>query len=113
MKPEDLALLPRGMLPHVPPKAPPGDLSYYWRLRDRVPADHPLQRTLAPLEHGQFAEETVRDNPLMALPLIFAIPGYTAGKATGLIRGTRSPASWDEIFEGYAGMLRGLRGQRP
>lgn len=101
------------MLPFlVPPPPAPGDLYHYLRLRNALPPDSPLQSMLGPLEHGQFAEHSVRENPWAALPLLLGIPAYTAGKATGLIGGTRSPASWDEIFEGYGGMLRGLRAPR-
>jgi hypothetical protein len=99
-----------GMLPYfVPPPPAPGDMFHYLRLRNALPAGSPLQAVLGPLEHGQFVEDAVRSNPLSALPLMLAIPGYTAAKATGLIDNTRSPASWDEMFAAYRGMLRGLQ----
>ena len=99
-----------GMLPYlVPPPPARGDLFHYLRMRNALPAASPMQSVLGPLEHGQFVEETIRDNPWAALPFLLGIPGYTAAKATGAVSGTRSPASWDEIFEGYKGMLRGLR----
>lgn len=98
-----------GMLPYlVPPPPAPGNLFHYQQLRAALPPDSPLHAVLGPLEHGQFAEDAVRDNPLMAVPMSLAIPAYTAGKAAGLVRGTRSPASWDEIFEAYKGLWRGM-----
>jgi hypothetical protein len=87
------------------------DLFHYQRLRDRLPPDHPLHAVYGPLEHGQFTEETVQGNPLMALPLAVATPAYTAGKAVGLID-ARSPASLDEVLEAYKGIGRGLFSRR-
>jgi len=97
------------MLPYfVPPPPAPGNLFHYQQLRAALPPTSPLHAVLGPLEHGQFVEDAVQDNPLMALPLALAIPAYTAGKATGLIKGARSPASWDEIFAAYGGLKRGM-----
>ena len=79
-----------------------------YNLRDRYPANDYMQGILGPMEHSAFAEQWTRDNPWMAVPsLLFAIPGYTAAKATGMLN-NRSPASMDEIFSGYGGMLKGL-----
>jgi len=98
-----------GMLPYfVPPPPAPGDLFHYLRLRNALPPNSPLHSVLGPLEHGQFVQDAVQGNPLSAAPLMFAIPAYTAGKAAGLIPGARSPASWDEIFEAYKGLWRGM-----
>ena len=92
---------PKGMLPTDP--------YALYRMRASMAPNDPRQAQLGPLEHGAFVEEAVRENPLMALPMAAAIPAYTLGKATGLISGTRSPASVDEMVEAYKGMIRGLR----
>jgi hypothetical protein len=97
-----------GMLPFVPPPPAAGDLYHYQKLRAALPRDAALHSVLGPLEHGQFVEEVTRNRPWMSVPMALAIPAYTAGKATGLIRGARSPASWDEIFEAYGGLKRGM-----
>lgn len=66
------------------------------------------QELLAPLEHRAFAREWTREQPLLAIPsLIGAIPGYTAGKALGLIK-ARSPASLAELLAGYRGLGEGV-----
>lgn len=65
------------------------------------------QRVLGPREHGAFAESVVSENPLMAVPLLFATPAYSVAKELGLLK-TRSPASLDEVAEGYRGIGRGL-----
>jgi predicted membrane-bound mannosyltransferase len=74
------------------------------RLRKQPGADQAL---LGPYEHRAFAREWTQESPLAAsLSLPFAIPLYTAYKALG--RGnTRSPASLDEIKQGYLGLLEG------
>ena len=108
--PQDKRAL-RGMLPFVPPAPVAGDLYHYQRLRAATPRTAALHSVLGPLEHGQFVEELVQNQPWAAAAMPLAIPAYTAGKATGLIRGARSPASWDEIFEAYRGLGRGLRGR--
>lgn len=96
------------MLPG-PSAGPETDPYYYYKLRNQLPPDSPLHATYGPLEHGQAMEEMVGRNKLAALPLgMLAIPGYTLGKATGMISGTRSPASWDEVLEAYRGIARGL-----
>lgn len=67
------------------------------------------QARLAPFEHRAFAREFVRDNPVRnALSLGVAIPAYTAAKALGIIKGTRSPASLEEVKQGYKGVGEGL-----
>ncbi len=65
------------------------------------------QSVLGPLEHGAWAAYQTHKNPLMALPLMYMIPGYEAAKAVGLMSG-RNPASLDSLAEGYRGMWRGL-----
>ena len=67
------------------------------------------QRMLAPLEHRAYAREYTQENPWIAAPsLAVAIPAYTALKALG-IKKARSPASMNEVVQGYAGIMDGLR----
>lgn len=99
-----------GMLPI--PTAPAGDPYFYYNLRNQLPRNDPRQAALGPLEHEQFVQEAVQQNPLMALPMgLVGIPGYTLGKAAGMIQGTRSPASLDELLAGYRGLWTGLAGR--
>jgi hypothetical protein len=92
-----------GMLP-----ASDEDLYRYYNLRNSLPADSPLHAQYGPMEHGQAMREIVGRNPMMALPLgLVGIPGYSLGKATGMIQ-TRSPASLEEILQAYRGLGRGL-----
>lgn len=85
------------------------DPYYFYKLRSQTPADSPLQAAYGPMEHQQVMQEMVSQNPAMVTPLgQLAIPGYTLGKATGLIPGTRSPASWDEVLQAYKGLWQGL-----
>lgn len=103
--PRDLLLRPgdrAGMLP-----VSEDDLYHYWRIRDSLPRNDPRHALYGPMEHRQFAHETVRDNPLMALPLAAAIPAYTGAKALGLTN-ARSPASTDEMWAGYHGLVEGM-----
>lgn len=76
--------------------------------RQREKATKEEQAVLGPREHGAWAEFRVIDNPVYGpIEQLFAIPGYTAAKAVGLLGG-RSPASVDELAEAYKGMGRGL-----
>lgn len=72
----------------------------------------PMQAVAGPLEHREFAENFVTDNPALAIPsLAVATPLYTAAKALG-VKSARSPASLDEIFAGYEGIGRGIQSLR-
>ena len=73
-------------------------------LRDLAPPA--VQATLAPYEHRAFAREYVGDNPLRALQMLGAVPGYQAYK--GLFGGSRSAPSWDQVGQGYLGTWEGL-----
>ena len=73
----------------------------------RLRASSPHQDLLAPLEHRAFAREWVGENPLNALPLAAAIPGYQLAKLLGLTQ-SRSKPSMDQLFGGYQGVLEGL-----
>lgn len=94
--------------------SPQTDPYFYYKLRNQLPPDSPLHATYGPLEHGQAMQEMVSRDPLSAIPLgLVGIPGYTLGKATGMIRGARSPASAAEMIEAYKGLLRGLFPPQP
>lgn len=82
--------------------------STLYRARDVATPEQ--QRLLGPAEHGAFAREWTQENPLAAIPLAVAIPGYSAAKALGLIK-SRTPASLDEVKAGYQGVLQGLLGR--
>ena len=80
-----------------------------FRLRQQPGADH---RVLAPYEHRAFAREFARERPIAAAAsLPFAIPAYSAAKATGMLD-ARSPASLAELLQGYRGLLEGLLRKR-
>lgn len=80
-----------------------------YNLRAKYPRDDYMQGILGPMEHAAFAKEWTMDNPYLAVPsLMLAIPAYTAAKSMGLLN-NRSPASIDEIFSGFEGLLSGLR----
>lgn len=77
-----------------------------YEMRNQPGAD---QQLLAPLEHRAYAKEYVTADPWRAVPsLAVAIPAYTALKALGLKK-ARSPASVNEMVQGYAGIMDGLR----
>lgn len=80
-----------------------------YALRGSLAPNDPRQAELAPYEHRAFAREWTQDSPWIApLSLAFAVPAYTAAKATGFQK-ARSPASWSEIGQGYAGIYDGLK----
>jgi hypothetical protein len=69
-----------------------------------------MQRLLAPFEHQAFAREWTRENPYLAVPsLAAAIPVYQGAKLLGLGGPDATPASLDQLFAGYRGMMEGLR----
>ena len=75
-----------------------------YRMRSRASKED--QAVLAPFEHRAFAREETAQNPVMALPLGLAIPAYQPYKA---LRGlARSPASMDQVTQGYKGVGEGL-----
>lgn len=70
------------------------------------------QAILGPIEHRAFAREFVEDEGKMgALGMAIAIPAYSAAKALGLTS-ARSPASFAEMKQGFAGVAEGLRRNR-
>jgi len=79
-----------------------------YAMRQNAPKD--AQSLIGPYEHQAFAREFAQESPISAaISLPFAIPAYTAAKALGLQK-TRSPASLDEIIQGYKGLAQGLFG---
>ena len=77
-----------------------------YNMRNSAPPD--MQGMLAPMEHRAFAREAVQQNPLMALSLAVGIPVYQLAKILG-IAPSRTPASMDQVTQGYAGILDGLK----
>lgn len=83
----------------------------YFKQRESLPADDPLQQILAPLEHRQFTQEFVRNNPILGAPAMFlGAPAYAALK---LIPGVRqrlgaTPPSLDQIFAAWQGIKPGF-----
>ena len=70
--------------------------------------DPKVQAQLAPLEHRAFAREFATESPVAAaVSLPFAIPAYSVAKALGLQK-ARSPASWEEMRQGFTGLGEGL-----
>jgi hypothetical protein len=65
------------------------------------------QDKLAGYEHRAFSREVVKENPLMALSLLVATPGYQLAKAAGLTN-SRSGASMSQMGQGLLGIGEGL-----
>lgn len=79
-----------------------------FNVRANISQDKETQAKAAPAEHRAFAREWTKENPMVAVPsLLAAIPLYSIAKATGIIK-ARSPASIDEVAEGYRGLMEGL-----
>jgi len=66
-------------------------------------------RPLANAEHEAFTYYAVEDNPLMAISMLGAIPGYDVAKRMGLMTDDQtSEPGIDQMAAGYRGMWRGL-----
>jgi hypothetical protein len=77
--------------------------------RSALPDDDPLQQLIAPFEHRAFAREQASQNPIAtAVTMPFMIPGYAMMKALGLQSG-RTPASIEQVKQGYIGLHEGLK----
>jgi hypothetical protein len=77
--------------------------------RAELPDDDPLQQLIAPFEHRAFAREQAQTSPLStAITMPFMIPGYAMMKALGLQSG-RTPASIEQVKQGYIGLHEGLK----
>jgi hypothetical protein len=72
----------------------------------RQTADPEEQRMLAPYEHRAYAREEVSANPWMAPAYLAMVPGYQVLKM--LRGGARTPPSWEQVKQGYAGVAEGL-----
>jgi hypothetical protein len=86
---------------------------YARREKARGPGE---QKRLAAYEHRAFAREFAEESPVKAaVSLPIAIPLYSAAKALGVdkVFGTdeskRTPASMEEMKQGFLGLGEGLR----
>lgn len=70
-----------------------------YQTRERLPREQ--QGFISPYEHRAFSREVVKENPLMAISLLAAIPAYQGYKA---VMGARSEPSLDQVLQGYAGI---------
>ena len=67
------------------------------------------QARVAPFEHRAYAREYVRDHGIKgAASLAVAIPAYSAAKALGIVK-ARTPASLEEMKQGFIGVSEGLK----
>lgn len=87
---------------HDPEKAAQLFTQYRYSTQERE--DNPA---ITAAEHGLFARQEVGRNPMMALPLAVAIPGYAAMKALGL-KPEATPPSMAQVGAGYKGLFQGL-----
>jgi hypothetical protein len=80
-------------------------------LRNRYPGDPMMQSILAPLEHRAYARELWKVDPSQAAAMVGLIPAYQGAKAIGAVPKSESstPASLDELFAGFQGLIEGLR----
>jgi hypothetical protein len=80
-------------------------------LRQRYPGDAMMQSLLAPLEHRAYARELSKIDPFQAAAMVGLIPAYQGAKALGITPrdNTSTPASLDELFAGFQGLIEGLR----
>ncbi len=78
-------------------------------LRQAAPSSE--QQRIAPYEHRAYARETVQSDPLAALSMAINIPAYQLAKLLRLVPSDErsTPASFDQLIEGYKGILEGLR----
>lgn len=80
-----------------------------YAMRGSLAPNDPRQQEIAPYEHRAFAREWTQKSPVIGpISLAFAVPGYAAAKAVGLQK-SRTPASWSQVYQGYAGVADGLR----
>lgn len=59
-------------------------------------------------EHRAYVREGVQENPANLLAMPVAIPVYAAGKATGVIKGSRSETSVEQMKQAYIGYGEGV-----
>ena len=80
-------------------------------LRDKYSSDSKIDQRLAPFEHQAFAREYTKENPVTgSIGLAAAIPLYQLAKGAGFMQngGTATPASFDQVKQGYRGIAQGL-----
>jgi hypothetical protein len=87
-------------------------LDVIMQARKMLPPDDPAQKVLAAMDHRAFARELTSANPLNAIWLAAAIPGYQVAKLAGLDRSTASAPSWQQLAQGYMGVWEGLKPRR-
>ena len=81
-----------------------------YRMREMNIVPHDIS---GPMEHREMVRNMAKDeNPARLIAMGIAIPGYTALKAMGIIKDTRSPPSVDEIFAGYEGLYEAVSGKK-
>lgn len=82
----------------------------YKRMRVGMRGDDPMHEVAAPIEHREFAQGFVEDNPVLGpLSLAFAIPGYAAYKKLFKPNNRTQPRNFDQFFGGFQGLARGVK----
>lgn len=76
-----------------------------YQAREYAPPE--LQNRLSKFEHRAFAREVIPENPLMALSLPLAIPGYQAYKTVA--GKSRSQPSIEQALQGLVGVGEGVK----
>ena len=86
------------------------DFDQLAKLRDDNAGNMPMQIALAPNEHRAFARQATYDNPINALALAVAAPGYYLAKASGLYPtdASTTPADVNQMYGAYHGIGQGL-----
>lgn len=96
-----------------------GDLQMLRKVNE---SNQAVQQKLSPFEHQAWAREYTQENPIsgaLAVPVLTA--GYTAAKLPvirdvaqkfGLVNADATPASFDQLRAGFAGMKQGLMGTK-
>lgn len=79
--------------------------SLLYQAREYAPRED--QGRLSKYEHRAFAREAVPENPLMALSLPFAIPGYQVYKSVA--GKSRSQPSIEQALQGLVGVGEGVK----
>lgn len=94
---------------------PTEDPYKFAKIRNSLPenGNNALQQIAAPLEHREFVEGFVKDNPVIGPPAAaVATLGYYAKKKLtpeGLRPIGETPASLDQVFAGLDGIIRGVK----
>lgn len=78
-------------------------------MRNRFNGQQWAQDLVAPYEHRAWAREH-SGSPISAAIEAVAVPAYQAAKAMGVMHG-RTPASSQELTQGWAGVIDGLLNQ--